>query len=357
MDNTLSKIGSFLAKYFPPWVIILLIFIVVIVFFIDKIQILVSCIWQVFEKFWPYARKKYTTNKIEGEINSFVKTKVRDITDEKEKKVKVQWVKKVDKDFFSDGDSFVICMQDNVDTDEVIVDAVAIYTSRHILCKTKLYLSANQAKALDLAIVKEILSGYRNRARYKFVEKYLKPGLENSKVNEHFEDFCDMSRKGLFSTIALPQLIFVGEKEYSPKMKYAIQEDITRFLQYLKEFSEREVGSASVENIFAGKVSMCSIVVIGKKDKIFTEGISPYQKFLKKLAGEGIETMFLLCGLRNKGFMLNQVCSGEFLESINYEIVRKRVFKQIIKCDGEERSINSFVVVLQRKNIPEYIKE
>jgi len=230
-----------------------------------------------------------------------------------------------------------------------------VFISKSILTKAKKYLSNNQKESLDLFIGKKLCQKEKPRIAEKFFDEFFGPKTDsNKKIVELLDKYEVVDRVGIFYSVLVQELNFLGQKVFSQPRSGKIVEEITHFISFLEGYANREVGDDAVKQQFAGKYCRCGIVIIAKGYKIRIGNTAPFIQYIESLINKKIENIYLVGSAKPE----NKV----FVESISLEVQQKfgylehfsRTYTAKILKGGERYPVHNFLILLRSPDTIEF---
>jgi len=187
-------------------------------------------------------QKKYISNDIQGNINSFSKSLNIKGGGIIPYPLKLQWVSLMDKATFLENGEVIVRMNLHTNQDRNRVIAAIEYVSKALLPNSKIYIDDDLVTALDLMISKQILSYHRdNSAMTYFFDNYVKPICTKSSKTKMF--FMQLEKieidPGLFIHILLREFLLLHEF-YPQYPDNNIKNSTRKFTKFIYDIATRE---------------------------------------------------------------------------------------------------------------------
>lgn len=334
------------------WILFGILFILV-VFFIDKIERFVALIYKILSKIFktiPWIHKKYIKHDFQSSINNFSNGFIKnEIKGFKPINIKVDWVdeNQIPESFLKEG-KLIVRMKKNSNDNKNFVNAVMVFISESVLPKAKKYISKKQRESIDLYVAKKMFDKKNEDIAIEFVQDYLQPKMEDEKIDNFFAKYEGIDKAGLFFPVFIQEMIFLGNKVFNNRRDDSIIIEVTNLINFLDRRASKKVGQ-DMDGRFFGEYCKFAVVLVGKVDKIYAEGVRPYKKCIERFIKSGSETLYLVGDIKNKDFIKDFVCNDEFLGEIDFKIFNEKKYTTEI-CNKEKCWKNDNYLLVVRKN-------
>lgn len=306
--------------------------------------------------------KKYkyhaAKNDIQAKINSFATTLSEDV-DMDAPRVKIKWTAKdEDEDVQLEEDEVVIVMRDRGYKNKNFVHAAYFYTSTTLLRHTKRHLSKKQGEALDLYTTKKVIEQNNKAALEIFMRDYFQPLLEDEKITDLVNKFVKLDKSGFYTHILLQELTYLGSKTFLTKRDKAVAEEVSRLIDFLMRFAEREVGDDSIREEFIGKYSHCAIKIVSTKFVRESGNHKSPAKRVNKAFDIGIENVYVIGPSEDGGKQfIEQVCGSVIEQNKGIEIIKQDSFKGLTRRLKVEKQTLTHLIHLHNPSKAKYMIE
>ena len=239
--------------------------------------------------------KRYIKRDIQARINTASKKMNREAEGIVTKKIEVRWVSEDNIESFLKKGKVVILMKHHQNQDKNIVNAVLHYTQTGVLHTGKRYLPLDIQKALNLAITKKILSEEADAGTSVeyFSMNVLNPELQKAEVKDAFATVEKMEEKGLLTRILLREVRSLGKKLYPRQPEATTISETGRFVEFLRPFAYHERGDDISEWEFIDGNIRVGIMYVAKRERLNTEGLTPYMRGVERKLESGCEKVYL----------------------------------------------------------------
>jgi len=303
--------------------------------------------------------KKYSDHatklEVQGKINDFVRS-LSDISDVNDTRVTLRWADVENDDIQFEDDEVILVMRDRGYKNKNFVHAAYFFTSSTLLRHTKQHLSPKQAKALDVYTTKKLVEQQNKSALEVFIRDFFQPLMTDDKVNKLIASFIDIDDSGFYEHILLTELSHLGSKTFLTKKDEAIVKEVWDLVEFLKNFSNREVGDDTVTDAFTAKYTRCSIKIVSTSIvRHLNKTNGPTNRVLKAFQS-GIENVYVIGPRKDGGKeFIDKVCEGVIEQNHNLNAVHTKTFEGEIKLEGKKKKTKTYLVHLQDPTQVNYV--
>jgi hypothetical protein len=318
----------------------------------EKVQIWASMIWKLLDKcrfVFRSAHKQYVKYDIQGRINNFIVKISTDAPYLLSNKVKLEWVNsnEINRNSFLQNDEVIIHLRREDPEDQNFIHGAYLFVSTSLLYKSKRYISQGQRQAIDLFVTTKIIEKEKPAILEYYLEEYLHKALDKkeSKLMETYDHYTKIDIGGLFYPVLLQELEFLGEKVFGKRKDESIFSEINEFIGYLENVALKPIG-VNADLVFSRAYCKMAIVIVGKAEKITTDGETYVSYIQKYLIPNKIETIYLL------GKNENMPIIERVAESMkNYSKYRSTTKQVTLKGRNGDVIINQYIVVMRLNGI------
>jgi len=340
---SIEELIKYVISYFGSGGLIILI----LLFYPEKIEKWSVILWKIIYFLIKRGEKKIVAHDIQGRVNEFSRTLKEEFSNFERVGISIQWVteKENPSEFFKEN-RLIIRMRQHTDQNKNFVYASMVFISKALLTKTKKYLSPSQRESLDLFVARKLFEKEKPRIVDRFFEDYFSPiAYSSNKIMELLEKYEIIDKVGLFFPVLVQELTFLGEKVFYKPRNEKIITEVTEFINFLKQYAEREIGEEEIPKNFEGAYCRCGIVIIAKQLKREIGDSTPFIRYIQSLVEKKLENIYLL-GSASKD-------NRNFIDQISEEIQRKfrlekytsKEYKAKIKIKGERKVVNSYLIL------------
>lgn len=320
----------------------------------EKFEAFIAFLSKTFMYFKKSLERNYVKYDVQSKVNSYVKnisTKVfhLDVTG-----VIIEWIKPDEikkEDYIKDG-QLIVRLHKSDDQNQNIVNASIAFISQTFLKKAKIYIAKYQREALDLYVTYDFLKNEHREILDVFVQNFMRQKMNNDKIALLFEKYDIINRSGVFYTIFVQELVFLGEKIFAHRRDYnKIYDEVKALVIFLSNYAQRKL-QEDISTDFVGEYCKFAIRIIGKQSKVKNEGERIYIKNIESIIPNN-ETLYLTGSLKNKEFIKSLV--EHCKDNIGYSILFEKQYNaEINDKEGNTHILESFLIVLRRNNIKIY---
>lgn len=325
----------------------------------EKIQKWCVFFWRVVRFLWKGAEKRIISNDIEGRVNDFSKSLRREIAHFEPVGIRIQWIENGEspEQFFNDN-RLIIRMREHPNQNRNFVYAAMVFISSAVLTKVKKYISKTQKESIDLFIGKKLFEKEKLRVLDQFFDDFFSPKIDaNRKIGDLIEKYNIIDKAGLFFPVFVQELSFLGGKVFFQRRDDRIIVEVRKFINFLKDCADREIGEEELPKNFEGTYCRCGITIIAKIHKRELGTIGPYTRYISDLIEKKIENIYLI----GPGTADNMKFIDKIGEEIQYKGVLEkymsRRYKSTIKISGERKTVKSYLVLFRNPNAIKYFDE
>jgi hypothetical protein len=166
--------------------------------------------------------------------------------------------------------------------------------------------------------------------------------LPQSKVAVYVDDYSVIDGGGLFFSLFLQELGYLGSKVFGKRRDDLIHKEVNNLIDFLKPIAKRKIGDDNDLN-FSGDYCRFGLVIVGKPSKLLTS-IQPYVSYIRnQLASQSFETIYLLARKENSK-RVDEVCD---VFSELYECVRKVSFTRHLHYDDRKEVASQYLAIMR----------
>ncbi len=296
------------------------------------------------------AHKHYVKHELQGRVNEFTSKVSKQAPYLGATKCRVEWeTGDTDKKAFLEGDEVIIRLRREDPDDMNFVHGAYHFVSTALLHKVKRYVSPSHRESIDLFVTTAMLQAEKPSLVSHFLDEYLHPATADadSKVVRFFDQYSHIDKGGLFYTVLLQELDFLGDKVFGGRKDDTIIIEVNDLVSFLEGFAGRSIGE-EMEMKFDRSYCRFALVIVGKSFNV-AEGARVFVNYINRdLAPKDIETVYVLGSAANEP-VLNEVC--EQLASI-YEVFRGHHYKAVLnRPDGTEFESKQALYILRKRGV------
>lgn len=298
-------------------------------------------------KKWDYFATK---NEIEGKINSYAGTlSAHAGTDYFG--IRIKWAARDEKETIHWEDTeAILVMKDQGYRNKNFAHAAYFFTSAVLLKNTKQYLSKTQSESLDIYTTMKMLERENRQALKVFMEDFVNPLIQNGKIRELVKKLKSLDEAGLYFTVLVQELSYLGGKTFLSKPDGQIMAEVTRLIEFLIKRAERKVGEDQVADNFVGKYTRCSIRIVAKMITRVTDNVDHSVGRITSALDSGVENVYVMGPNEEGRDFITRVCRRVIELRPEAEIVIEKTLDHKINVGGKHVSARSFFVHIQNPN-------
>lgn len=308
-----------------------------------------------------YKRYEYIAikNEIEGKLNSFIGDLSLQTTIDFPT-VTVRWTGIDEKEeiIYEDFEA-VIVMRDRKYKSRNFVHAAYFFVSETLLRKAKNHLSPSIKKSLDLFATKNVLEKESVGSVEQFINDYLNPEIEKSEAVKNFiKQFNNINRFGLFFPILIQELTTLGNKTLLSDTNQDVITEVKNLINFLEEWSKREVGNNETPEAFFGNYMRCSIKIVATVYTREAGKIIAQRDRILEECKKGCENIYIVGNARKESRQfMNNVVNKTLEANKNLQLIRSIKFPAEITIKGEKRQITDYFLHLHDPNSVKHLYE
>lgn len=244
-----------------------------------------------------WVRRASLAAEMEGSINSFTKDFNLNATDEILPECRVSWV---------NGDNYaktltsgcvVVRVSFGSEHDTNLYNAAATFVKHSLLPRAKAHLTCETATALDLILIRNIVTRIKRSALRIFNEAFNNHAEPTRVVYYKLEE---VDREGLLNRILIPEYQYFGElvNDRAPRPESGREAD--EFLNWLHQLATREHDERTLLH-FARAHFRVGVILIAREETYTKHGLEPYLRRAATYASDGYRSVYLLSRGQRRG--------------------------------------------------------
>lgn len=354
MNDFIEQANSFVKGFFAGGISFTAVILFVLFLWMkypDNFKIVLSQIWYILSFiFKRWAEKKYIKTHLEGTLGKRIEEINKEVNGLDADKIKIIMVQTSTRETFIKDRTLIIRLQRKENHDENLVNVAVLYTEQCLYKKLELHLNEEQKQGFNLYTEKSFLKNCSGSALQFFHKNYYLPiAKDNQTIQRYFEKLERIDGKGLFYSVFVQEMIFLGNKAYFKKKPEEINKEVDKFVNFLETFAERTKGDLEVEKTFLGVNIKMAFILVALKEKRELGMSDSYVRYIEKLLQDDIESYYLLGRGHNIKFV-NEVADAvkknkKDLQEIN------RITYELKFADRE--IVGALCVLFRNKDISE----
>ena len=285
-----------------------------------------------------WVRKKSVESKYEIIINGAIDDYNASFEDKILSNCKIQWIDKDSDESYLEEGKAIICLKfDKKNQDLNFFNATYTFTKTALLPVTRNYTNEYSQKAIDLNLTKIIIKEYNRNSLRIFNQKYIS---EPQYIKDDFEKFEETEKRGLFRTLLIPELHYLGDNLETTIPTKKIEKEIENFFDWFYELASREEGEQTNLNFHSEHIKV-GVILVASLDTYQEYGVEAYTKWAEKYASEHYGAIYLLARGNYRASILKEIVS-ELVNNKGFDQVNKKTTLFEINENGEKIEISLF---------------
>lgn len=285
-----------------------------------------------------WVRRKDVESKYENVINGAINEFNSGFESKIISNCQVKWINKDTERSYFENDKAIICLKfDPKDQDLNFFNATYSFTKTALLPNTRNFVKTFSQKAIDLNLTKIFIKNYNRNALRIFNQQYRS---EEQDVKDSFIRFEETEKRGLFTTLLIPELHYLGETLATETPTEKIEKEIEDFFIWFYELATR--GKEERTNLnFKSEHLKVGVILVANLDTYQAGGIEAYTKWADKYASEHYGAVYLLARGSQRAMILKEVIS-ELTNNKGFDQINKKVTLQETDESGESIEISFY---------------
>ncbi len=287
----------------------------------NNVKLFFSDTLRLFGFFSKWIRKKSVEEKYEAVINSAID----DYNSNFEYRIlpgcRVNWIVDDSDESYLEDNRAIVCLKfDKKDEDLNFYNAAYSFTKTGLLPKTRNFIKASSQKAIDLNLTKIILKNFQRRSLRVFNEKFKN---EDELVKDSFERLEQTEKRGLFRSLLIPELHFLGEILETTTPNRNIETEIEKFLDWFHDLATRERFENTSLHYQSPNLKV-GVILVANLETYENYGTEAYTKWAEKYASENYGAIYLLARGVNRNKILREIVD-ELTTTRGFDQINKKV--------------------------------
>jgi len=285
-----------------------------------------------------WVRKKSVESRYENIINGAVDDYNSNFEDKIISNCKIQWINDETDESYIEDNKAIICLKfDKRDQDLNFYNATYSFTKTALLPTTREFVKASSQKAIDLNLTKIFIKDYNRRSLRIFNQKYKS---ESQEVRDCFTKFEETERRGLFSTLLIPELHYLGDHLLTITPSDRIEKEIETFFDWFYELATRGKEEKTILN-FKSENLKVGVILVANLETYQEYGIEAYTKWADKYASEHFGAVYLLARGNYRSSILRDVVS-ELTKNKGFDQINKKTKLHEVDEKGEKIEVTCY---------------
>ncbi len=285
-----------------------------------------------------WVRKKSVESRYENIINGAVDVYNSNFEGKILSNCKINWVKDdTDNSYLEDGKAIICLKFDKNDQDLNFYNATYSFTKTALLPTTREFVKPSSQKAIDLNLTKIFIRDYNRRALRIFNQKFKS---ETQDIRDSFSRFEETEKRGLFSTLLIPELHYLGENLATTTPSYKVEKEIEDFFEWFYNLATRGKDERTILNYRSEHLKV-GVILVANLETYQAYGIEAYTKWADKYASEHYGAVYLLARGSYRATILKKVVS-ELTENKGFDQINKKATLFEIDENGEQTEVTCY---------------
>ncbi|MEK6953307.1 MAG: hypothetical protein AABX29_09940 [Nanoarchaeota archaeon] len=323
----------------------------------EKFEKLLGIFYGILSKFWSIYQYQAIKNEVQGKINSFA-SNLEIYTSETFPRITLKWAgTNEDEEIIWDDFEAIIVMRDRRGRNKNFVHAAYFFTSKVLMKRAKRHLTKQLSTALDLFATKKILEQQNKFAVEQFMQDYFVPKVESSEAIVKFlKQFVNIDQVGMFLPILVQELTYLGNKVFLSTKSSDVLNEVKLLINFLENFSLRQVGDTTTADEFIGNFMRCSIKIVASRQAREGWKVINHSNRALEVFKRGCENIYLIGSAEstNKKFV-DSVVKTITDQAPNLEIVKKITFPGQIIINGKITNVESYFIHLHNPSKVQHV--
>lgn len=317
----------------------------------DNVKIVLSQVWYVLSfLFKKWAGRRYVKSHLEATLGKRIEKINKEVHGLDADKIKIVLVQSKTREAFIKERTLIIRLQHKENHYENLVNVAVIYAEKFLYSKLELHLDDEQRAGINLYTAKSLLKN-RGEAALQFLHKncYLPVARDNGNIQAYFEKLEKIDNRGLFYSVFVQEMVFLGNKVYFKKKPVGINNEVKKFVDFLEDFAQRGRGETDVEKTFLGMNIKVAFVLVALREKRELGLLENYVHYVEKLLSQGIESIYTFGWGANISFV-HEVATAITNREQNLTEINRLQYKLVFSDGG---MVDALCVLFRNKAIAE----
>jgi ribosomal protein S1 len=266
-------------------------------------------------------RKKSVESKYETIINGAINDYNSNFEDRIIPNCKIKWITNDTEESYFEDNKAIICLKfDKKNQDLNFYNATYSFTRTGLLPVTRNFVNVISQKAIDLNLTKIFIRDYNRKALNIFNQKYR---TEDQSVKDSFIKFEETEKRGLFSSLLIPELHYLGDSLETETPNDKIEAEIDDFFDWFYDLATREKEDRTILNYHSTHIKV-GVILVANLDTYNSYGIEAYTKWAEKYASDHYGAVYLFARGSYRSKILKEVVS-DLTNKKGFDQINKRV--------------------------------
>jgi small subunit ribosomal protein S1 len=285
-----------------------------------------------------WVRRKDVESKYENVINGAVNEFNSNFENKIIPNCQIKWINKDTERGYFENEKAIICLKfDKKDQDLNFYNATYSFTKTALLPNTRDFVKGDSQKAIDLNLTKIFIKNNNRNALKVFNQQYKS---EEQEVKNSFVRFEETEKRGLFSTLLIPELHYLGETLATATPTEKIEKEIEEFFDWFYDLATRGKEEKTILNYRSEHIKV-GVILVANIETYESFGIEAYTKWADKYASDHYGAVYLLARGKKRAGILKEVVN-ELSGTKGFDQINKRVTMFEVDEYGEQIEISVY---------------
>lgn len=345
--------GKGLAAGISGTVVTILFLVFLWVRYTNNVKLIFAQIWSLLSIiFGSIAERYYIINHIEGKVGKAIEDLNKKVDGLDAEQIKITLVRHSTREAFIRDGTLIMRLQKKDGHGENVANVAFLY-SQHLYSKVDSSLSQTQQDAIRIYTAKCILKSIGQEGLQELSDRFYRPVIaKNSYVQVLLNKLETIDSKGLFFSVFIQEMIFLGNKVLFRKSAKGIHEEVSKFTEFLFDFANRVRDDHAVELDFRSQNIKVSFVLVAQREKRIADATYDYVHRVKDLLPHDTESFYFMGWGENIDFVRKVV--NEICRDVDYlELKRERGFERTFE-DG--RVVDAICILARNRRIANLVE-
>jgi hypothetical protein len=281
-------------------------------------KLIIGDFLRIFGKTSKWVRRKSIETEVEGSINMFTKGFNSELSTALLPECHVEWVTPDNASSFIAAGKSIVRLSFGEDHDLNFYNAANTFVGISLLPHSKPFLHKKNSKAIDLLMLKNLLSKSRREALKIFNTRFRD---EQGEAKERFFQCEETDNKGLFKRILLQEYHFWGESLGNKTPNDSHTQESEEFWEWFYELATRKPDEMT-DLSFRSQNFNIGVILVASAETYENFGKSPYIRRAYAYTSNGCTCLYIL----SRG-----IPKGRIAKEIAQDLISTRCFQSLTK--------------------------
>ncbi|HEX8085477.1 MAG TPA: hypothetical protein VF529_14385 [Solirubrobacteraceae bacterium] len=252
----------------------------------DNAQKVAGWIWQGIASIRRRADRRAIALRVQGDVNAQSTKVMRTAPKLLSGKLKVSFRDADEARAIAERGDVVVFMRESAHHPDNVARALMAYLPKALIPRARRYLDDETMQAADLTVAKSVLTSQTesNSALDVLYDEHFEPAMRASESlcdKVHLVDHIDLH--GWLLRVLLAEYKLLGDRLFPGHCDPRCVAEAEHFARWLGDLAKRPPGDTSRSLQFAGTYIRVGIVFVAQRERLESEGLTPYRKRAKRL--------------------------------------------------------------------------